>query len=489
MTDFEIESGPFEPSWESLRSFECPRWFRDAKLGVWAHWGPQSVPMFGDWYARHMYVEGHDQYRHHWRVYGHPSKFGYKDIVQLWKAERFDPEALMDLYVAAGAKYFVAQACHHDNFDNWNSRHHRWNAVNFGPKKDIVGLWRAAAEKRGLPFGLSEHLGATFKWFAVNKDADKTGPRAGAPYDGNDPEYEDLYLPNKGEVLEGWYTDNPWWHRRWFDRMKDLIDQHHPDLLYSDGGVPFYRPKDGVECPEAGLHIIAHLYNTSARLHGGENQAVYTQKDTDPLVYKVGVLDIERGMQADIASDPWQTDTCVGGWFYDVRRVYKTPEHVIGMLVNIVSKNGNMLLNFTQRPDGTLDEECLHILDRMAQWIKVNGEGVYDSRPWRVAGEGPRTEMEAGPFKEEAVEWTSEDFRFTSKPGCVYCFQMRWPEDGKALIRSLAAGRERVVSVELLGHSGSLAFEQTEAGLEARLPETPPCDFAHCLRVRLADGE
>jgi len=182
-----IQQGPFSPTWDSLRQFECPDWFRDAKFGIWSHWGPQSVPMYGDWYARHMYMQGTDQYYHHWRVYGHPSKHGWKDMVQLWKAERFDPEGLMDLYVDAGARYFCAQAVHHDNFDNWDSAHNRWNAVQVGPRKDIVGLWQAAARKRGLPFAVSEHLGATFAWWSHNKGSDATGPYAGVPYDGNDP--------------------------------------------------------------------------------------------------------------------------------------------------------------------------------------------------------------------------------------------------------------------------------------------------------------
>ncbi|HEX6971403.1 MAG TPA: alpha-L-fucosidase, partial [Limnochordia bacterium] len=178
---YAIQEGPFEPTWESLRTFECPAWFRDAKFGIWAHWGPQCVPMVGDWYARKMYEPQDAIYHHHWRTYGHPSRFGYKDILRMWKAERFDPEGLMDLYAAAGAKYFVAQACHHDNFDNWDSRHHRWNAVRMGPQKDIVGLWRAAAERRGLRFGVSEHLGAGFSWSRANKGSDADGPYAGIP--------------------------------------------------------------------------------------------------------------------------------------------------------------------------------------------------------------------------------------------------------------------------------------------------------------------
>jgi alpha-L-fucosidase len=473
MEDRSIKEGLFEPTWESLRQFECPEWFRDAKLGIWAHWGPQSVPMYGDWYARQMYIEGSDQYRFHWRTYGHPSKFGYKDIVKLWKAEKFDPDALMDLYVDAGAKYFVAQAAHHDNFDNWNSRHHRWNSVNVGPRKDIVGMWKQAAVSRGLRFGVTEHLGATFKWFLPNKGADKVGPYAGVPYDGNDPKYEDLYLPNQDEK-PGWYTDNPWWHKTWFARMKDLVDQYQPDLLYSDGGVP---------CGEMGLRAIAHLYNTSVGIHGA-NEAVYTQKDTNPEVFPVGVLDIERGMKPEIVPYPWQTDTCVGGWFYSVRQVYKTPKHVIEMLVDIVSKNGNLLLNITQRPDGSLDDECMYIVKSMASWIKVNGEGIYGTRPWKCSGEGV-SGTQGGAFKEEPIDWSSEDFRFTSKGGNVYAFQMKWPDDGKTVIKSFALDKGlSVVSVELLGYDSPVAYQQTAQGLEIQLPEQKVCDYCHCFRIK-----
>lgn len=467
-----IQKGPFEPTYTSLSRFECPEWFRDAKLGIWAHWGPQCVPMYGDWYARNIYIEGSDQYRFHCRTYGHPSRVGYKDIVPRWKAEQFAPDALMDLYVAAGAKYFVAQAVHHDNFDNWNSKHHRWNAVNMGPKKDIVGLWAQAARDRGLRFGVTEHLGATFKWFAVTKDCDRAGPYEGVPYDGNDSEYEEFYLPNKGEVLEGWYTRNPWWHQRWFERIKDVVDQHQPDLLYSDGDVPF---------GDVGLHLIAHLYNTSVKVHGA-NEAVYTQKNRDPMVHRVGVLDIERNVEREIVPYVWQTDTCVGGWFYNVRQVYKTPKQVIEMLVDIVSKNGNLLLNLPQKPDGTLDDECMHMARCMAAWIKVNGKGIYGTRPWTIACEGPTAPQSGG---EAEVNWTSDDYRFTAKGEVLYAFQMKWPEDGKALIRSLAPySGKKVENVELLGFDGTITFEQTDRGLDISLPQEKPCEYAHCFCIR-----
>jgi alpha-L-fucosidase len=477
MTDFKIESGPFEPTWASLRQYQPPDWFRDAKFGIWSHWGPQAVPMYGDWYARHIYVEGSDQYRYHIRKYGHPSRFGWKDVVGLWKAEKFDPDGLMDLYLKAGAKYFVAQAAHHDNFHNWNSSHHPWNSVKMGPGRDIVALWGDAARKRGLPYGFSEHIGATFTWYRPTKGADRFGPYAGVPYDGSDPANESLYLPNRDANLKEWYTTNPWWHEKWYTYVKELIDLYHPDLLYSDGGVPFGA---------YGLNAIAHLYNTSSRLHGGVNQAVYNQKDRNEEVYTVGVLDIERSQLPGINPHVWQTDTSVGDWFYNVRDVYKTPSQVADMLVDIVSKNGNLLLNIPQRPDGTLDDECVYLLESIAAWIKVNGEGIYGTRPWTTAGEGPSQVVIEG-FKEVAVPWTIEDFRFTAKGNQVYAFQMKWPEGGRTVIRSLALAKVRNVStVKVLGFDGPVKFEQTSRGLAIDLPEQKPTAFVQCYRVTFA---
>jgi len=479
----EIAKGPFLPTWESLKMYECPKWFKDAKLGIWAHWGPQSVPMFGDWYARNIYREGEPQYYYHWRKYGHPSKVGYKDIVKMWKAEKFKPDELMELYIKAGAKYFVAQAVHHDNFDNWNSRYHKWNAVNIGPQKDIVGMWCSVARERGLPFGVSEHLGASFSWFAPSKGCDKNGPYKDIPYDGNDPEFEDFYHSNQEEYekevkygkIVDWYSQNQEWHKKWFLRMKDLISQYEPDFLYSDGGLPF---------GEVGLSIVAHLYNTSVKRYG-ENLAVYTQKDTSPDVYKIGVLDIERGAADKILQHPWQTDTCVGGWFYDVRQKYKTPQEIIEMLIDIVSKNGNLLLNIPQRPDGTLDDECIYIINELSDWIKINGEGIYGTKPFNVFGEGP-TKNEGGAFKEKRLNWTENDFRFTSKDNRIYAFQMKYPENNVAVIKSLSLRKvSKIKKVTVLGLDGNINYLQTEDELKIYIPDNyiENKKYPHCFCI------
>ena len=474
---------PFDATFESLSTFECPDWFRDAKLGIWSHWGPQSVPRYGDWYARHMYRQGSEQYLHHLRMYGHPSQSGYKDIVRQWKAERFDPADLMDRFVAAGARYFVAQAVHHDNFFNYESSVNPWNSAKVGPGKDIVGLWKAAAEERGLPFGITEHLGAALTWFAVNKGSDRHGPLAGVPYDGTDPAYRDLYLDNAKYlpaedivVQDPWYGQDPAWHAYWLAAVTEMIDRYQPDLLYTDGPVPFgeaeYTP---------GLTAIAHLYNTSAGIHG-TNRAVYQQKDRRPEVSVVGVMDIERSQTPGINPRPWQTDTSVGDWFYNVRDVYKTGGHVIEMLVDIVSKNGNLLLNVPQLPDGTLDLECTQLLDDLGAWMRACGEGIHGTRPFRVFGEGPSSVVIDG-FTEDRVGWTASDFRFTRRENTVYAFQMAWPEDGRAVIRSLA-DHETVTGVRLLGH-GPVPFEQAHGILVVRLPATAPLDVANCLALEL----
>ena len=477
--------GPFDGSFGSLSGFTCPDWFRDAKFGIWSHWGPQSVPRQGDWYARQMYIEGTPAYHHHLRRYGHPSKTGYKDIVREWKAERFDPDGLMDLYVRAGARYFVAQAVHHDHFLNYASRLHRWNSAEMGPRRDIVGSWRDAARQHGLRFGLTEHLGATFSWWGVNKGSDRSGPYAGVPYDGTDPAYEDFYLPNSehaaAEIDPGppspWYTPNRWWHERWSALVTEMIDRYQPDLLYSDGVLPF-----GEQGYEAGLAVVAHLYNTSAAAHGGVNQAVYNQKGRDEQLRSIGVLDIERSQEPGIVPFAWQTDTCVGEWFYNDKAVYKTPRHVIDLLIDIVAKNGNLLLNIPQLPDGTIDEECTYLLDQLARWSAVCGEGIFGTRPFRIAGEGPSHVAIEG-FREDAVEWSDTDYRFTQRGGTLYAFQLRWPGDRRTVIRSLRPD-EQVRSVRLLG-GDPLPFQQVDGVLVASLPQRPPTPYANCLAIDL----
>ena len=481
----------FEASFESLRGYVCPEWFRDAKFGIWSHWGPQSVPMYGDWYARNMYIEGSPQYRYHIRHYGHPSKFGYKDLVKLWHAENFDPDGLMDLYYKSGARYFMSQATHHDNFFNYDSKVNRFNSVNFGPHKDICGLWQKAAKKHGMPFGMSEHLAASFSWWTVNKLSDTEGPYAGVPYDGNDPENRDFYHDNyeyADEVkrdrnrIPVWYTKNKKYHEYWYNSVKEMVDLYRPDLIYTDGGLPFGDVgSSDADDPNfrVGLDFLSYYYNTAAE-RNGDDSVVYLQKDRRPQFYTIGTLDVEKSQLTDISPDPWHTDTCIGNWFYDVKQVFKKPSHIIEMLVDIVSKNGCMLLNVMQKPDGTIDDEEKYILDGIGKWFAVNSEGIYGTRPWRVCAEGESRVNPEG-FTERKVEWMPGDYRFTAKNNTVYAFMMAAPSNGVAVLKSFT---ERVKEVSLLGF-GKCDFEQPFGVLNVKLPEKLPSATANCLKITL----
>ena len=481
----------YQASFESLRNFQCPDWFRDVKFGIWSHWGPQSVPMCGDWYARNMYIQGTEQYEYHLRTYGHPSEFGYKDICALWKAENFDPDALMEKYYKAGARFFVAQATHHDHFFNFASQYNHFNSVEVGPGKDICALWKAASEKWHMPFGLTEHLGASFAWWRSNKGADTYGPYKGVPYDGNNPVYRHFYHDNYEHVSAPgepdrwvWLTGNRDFREYWLKVAKEIIDRFQPDLLYSDSSLPFGEGEDPQdEAYRYGLEAVAHLYNTSEKLHG-QNQAVYTQKNRSENIYRVGALDIERSQLEDISPVPWMSETCIGGWFYDRKAKYKTPRHILDILVDTISKNGTLLVNILQRPDGTIDAEAEWILKELAGWFAVNGEAVYGSRPWRVAGEGHASVIIDG-FREEQVAWDDDDFRFVQKDGRLYVFVMKSAGRKNTVITSLRE-QEKVKSVRLLGH-GEVAFVQRYGTLLVDLPEKMPTEYASVLEISFAE--
>ena len=485
----------FTADFESLRQYECPDWFRDAKFGIWSHWGPQSVPMCGDWYARNMYIQGTEQYMYHLRHYGHPSEFGYKDICKLWKAENFDPDELMALYHEAGARYFVAQAMHHDHFFNYDSKLNRFNSVKVGPEKDICALWKAAAKKYDMPFGLTEHLGASFTWWRYNKGCDSYGPYKGIPYDGNDPEYRDFYLDNYEHLnlkmdgsIEQWYTKNETYHQYWLDVMKELIDKFQPELLYSDGDLPFGGSQlDHDFTTEIdpiryrwGLQMLEYYYNKSIEWNGS-NQAVYLQKDRRPEIYNVGILDIEKSQLTEAAEKPWHTDTCIGNWFYDAKQVYKKCDQVIEMLVDIVSKNGNMLLNILQKPDGTIDEEARYLLKELAGWMKICSEGIHGTRPWKIFGEG-ESRVDPEGFTERKTSWTPSDYRFTAKDNTVYAFIMQAPESHVCVVKSFA--QEEIKSVELLGY-GEVEYKHAYGVLVVQLPEELPTEYTNCLKITL----
>jgi alpha-L-fucosidase len=472
--NYPVAEGPFKPSMDSLKQYQCPDWFRDAKFGIWAHWGPQAVPMDGDWYARGMYEPGNKHYRYHLAHYGHPSEFGYKDIIPLWKAEKWDPDRLMQLYQKAGAKYFVSMGTHHDNFFLWNSKLHRWNAVNMGPKRDVVGDWQKAAQKYGLKFGVSEHLGASFTWFQSSHRADKSGPKAGVPYDGADPKWQELYHFPAEPGDTGWYSKNPKWQQQWYNEIQELVDNYHPDLLYSDGGVPFGN--------QAGLSMIAHLYNSSAARNGGHVEVIYNCKQKSEGRW---VEDLERGIMPKIDPHPWQTDTSIGDWFYDRNWKFRPVSWVIHMLVDNVSKNGNLLLNIVQRPDGSLDPEVEDMLQQLARWTAIHGEAIYGTRPWAVYGESA-VKVKGGSFGEN-YKYNAREIRFTTRGATLYAFALGWPADGKLVVKSLAAEAGKINNVSLLGYNGKVDWQQTAEGLVVTLPEQKVSEYTCAVRITGAD--
>jgi alpha-L-fucosidase len=474
-TPYNLAAGPFQPDWRSFRQYECPEWFRDAKFGIWAHWSPQCQPEQGDWYAFHMYRQGSRQYQYHVEHYGHPSQFGFKDVCNLWKAEKWDPEKMMRLYKRAGAKYFVALANHHCNFDCWDSTYQPWNSVNLGPKKDLVGTWAAVARQHGLRFGVTVHNARSWEWYDVARGADTNGPLKGVPYDGAltkadgagkwwegyDP--ADLYGPYGAARTP---AARQAYIQKWFNRTKDLVDKYHPDLLYFDDTVP--------PLGQAGMSVVTHFLNSNLQWHGGKQEAVFNTKiyDAHPPkeIYKRLVNDFEGGRADSVQPYPWQTDTCIGNWHYYRGIKYRTARDVITELIDIVSKNGNLLLNIPVKGDGSLDDDELKFLEELTRWMDINSEGIFSSRPFKIYGEG--------------------NVRFTTKGDTLYAFSLGWPGRElkiNALGKSARLVDGEIADLQLLGHPGKLEWTRHDEALTISLPEQKPGDHAFTFRIRFKE--
>lgn len=516
--DEPMMTGKFEPTWESLQQYQVPEWFRNAKFGIWAHWGPQCVEGTGDWMARSMYIEGSPEYEYHVRHYGHPSEFGFKDIIPLWKAERWNPDKLVAFYKEIGAQYFFVLGNHHDNLDLWDSKYQPWNTVNMGPKKNILAGWEKAARKHGLYFGVSLHADHAWTWYEVAQRHDTVGAKKGIPYDGKltkadgkgkwwegyDP--QDLYAQNHPLSENSW--DNGMIHRQWgwgngaclpspdfvtnfYNRTLDVINRYNPDLLYFDVTVlPFYPVSD------AGLKIAAHFYNHNIATHDGKLEAVMFGKILDEEQRKALVWDVERGAPNKAIDTPWQSCSCIGGWHYNTSIYandgYKSAAYVVKLLVDIVSKNGNLLLSVPLRADGTFDEKEEKILKEFGAWMSINKEAIYDTRPWKIFGEGPIAEedipLNAQGFNEGSYNRAGADeIRFTQTDETLYATALGWPESKTVIIKSLASGSalypEEITEVVLLGY-GKVKAERTAEGLIITLPDKSLNRIAPVFRIK-----
>jgi alpha-L-fucosidase len=492
--------GPYQPTWDSMLQYEAPEWYRDAKFGMWAHWTPQCVPEAGDWYARNMYMEKNKDYAYQVEHYGDPSQFGYKDLCPQWTLLNWEPDALIDRYKKAGAKIFFSLANHHDSFDCWDSKHQPWNASVIGPHKDVVGIWAAAARKQNMRFGVTVHQARNWWWFQTSHGAATAGAKAGVPFDG------DLVA---AEGKEQWWqgmdpqrlygAKHPYdalpdtsYVKNFYDRTRDLIDQHDPDLLYFDNSL--------VPLGWGGMNIAAYFYNHNLQTHGGKMEAVLNGKQVPDRLTKALVADLERGLTPEIVPHPWQSETCIGDWHYNRALFdkpgefggYLPPRDVIHWLVDTVSKNGTFILNVPGKPDGTIDTKEIAVLDGITSWMQMNGEAIYETRPWTVYGEGPDT-VKSGSFQGDSISKLGvKDIRFTRNKAntVVYAIVLGVPE-GEFMVQSLGTGAAakpgKIVQVELIGTDDRVKWKQESAGLRVELPKSfrPQADFAAALRVRL----
>ena len=486
---FTPAEGPFKPdsTWATIaQQYRYPEWYRDAKFGIWQHWSPQSVAEMGDWYALGMYQQGSGQYNYHLSKYGHPSKFGYKDLTHLFTGSQWDPKALLELYVKeGGARFFMALANHHDNYDNWDSTYQPWNSKTVGRKSDIIGEWAAAARAQGVPFGVTCHACPGPAWgmfLPARYDHDATGPYAGVPYDGivtaADGKGKWWHGLNP-QNLNGYVHTGPGYHpqdndpfvKQFYWRIDDLITKHKPDLLYFDDSInPTSPTGPGTDwsITNQSYVIAANYYNKALRWHKGKQKVVLNFKNVPGFALGAVVQDFEFGLADSIQDYPWQKENTLGSWHYFAPApITMSATDVVHTMIEAVSKNGTYVINVPQHGDGHLDQAAIDIVRAIGTWLKINGEAIYGTRPFAVFGEG-------------------NGHYYTRKGGTIYAFSYSWPGDTLTLT-NLKQGSPylgKVTEVELLGQPGKLSFTQSSNDLTITLPSSHSDSMAYAFKIK-----
>ena len=522
--DIPIADGPFRPTWQSIEQNYpgTSEWLREAKIGFWVHFGPQSAGESGDWYARNLYKQGHRAYKNHVKRFGHPSEVGYKEVLRDWNPTKLDPEALTALYQKAGARFLMIQGVHHDNYDLWNSRHHPWNSVNVGPKRDLLREWTDACHRHQMRYGVTFHHEYTWWWWQTAFGADTTGAKAGIPYDGHltladgkgkwweglDPQllygidlrqYEtvdekahtDWSAPKSG-IFSQHLDYAKWYATQWAQRMMDVVEHYDPDFIYTDGIAqgPFTGEgtATGYKC-NAMQTVLADFYNRALQRRGEVNtfSIIKFRRPTN------GAVNTAEFSFPDsiVTSQPWIREAPVGDWFYSPGFLYDSGT-MIRFIIEAVCRDGNVALNIPIRPDGSLEDACVTMLEEVGRWLDMNGQAVYGSRAWTTLGEG---EIKDGKLKtmpggnlgwqHAHFPYTPQDIRFTvGKDGSLYAFCLAVPQGGQTVvIRSLAKDSQRVKKVTLLGCQKKLKWKQKADGLAIVCPQELPCPTAVVFRI------
>jgi alpha-L-fucosidase len=482
----DAQDGPFRPDWGTLSRYQVPDWYKDAKFGIFIHWGLYSVPAFGsEWYPREMYLAGSAINKHHVEKYGPLTRFGYKDFIPMFKAEHYDPQAWAKLFKDSGAKYVVPVFEHHDGFAMYDSGLSDWTAAKMGPQRDLAGDLAKAVRAEGLHLGASSHR-IEHDWFmdgGRKQPSDVNDPRYAAFYGPAQIQLQDAPVPEGNDLSTDWTYVSPAYAQDWVARNAEIVQKYQPEIIFFEWwiGQPSVRPYLA--------EFAAYYYNESLK-HGPVGIITYKHV---AMQKNSAVLDLERGQLAGINPDYWQTDTSVSNksWGYVENDTFKSPAFIVHQLVDVVSKNGNLLMNIGPRADGTIPDEVQQVLLSVGAWLKINGDAIYGTRPWKIFGEGP-TLVKSGPFHDtETQTYTAQDFRFTTKGPDLYAIELGWPDSGESVIRSLGTSTtttQTVQSVQMLGADAALTFEQKPDGIHIKLPPRPSAQPAYAFRIVFAAG-